>query len=123
VETRQLLMKPSVWPLKNRVMYTKAKASSLLKKAVRSGKRKKKPCIVCGSEKSEGHHLDYSKPLMVMWLCRSHHVKWHYDHGYPKSADVEKPLEEHLKDKREELIVELKRQKFTMAQIKQIFKM
>ena len=31
----------------------------------------------CGSEKSEAHHEDYSKPLEVIWLCRSCHSDEH----------------------------------------------
>lgn len=38
---------------------------------------KQKPCIVCGSLKSEAHHCDYKKPLEVMWMCKLHHKAWH----------------------------------------------
>jgi len=31
------------------------------------------PCEVCGSEDVERHHQDYSKPMLVRWLCRPHH--------------------------------------------------
>lgn len=34
-------------------------------------------CKVCGLEKAEGHHEDYSKPLEVIWLCRKHHTEVH----------------------------------------------
>ena len=28
---------------------------------------------LCHRKKTDGHHPDYSKPLEVVWLCRSHH--------------------------------------------------
>ena len=42
--------------------------------ALQTGKLVKTPCIFCGKVKVEGHHKDYSKPLMVVWLCRTHHA-------------------------------------------------
>lgn len=40
---------------------------------LRDKKIKRKPCVICGSPKSEGHHEDYDKPLKVIWLCNKHH--------------------------------------------------
>ena len=42
-------------------------------RAVKIGKLKKTPCILCGNEKVEAHHTDYRKPYDVQWLCRKHH--------------------------------------------------
>lgn len=36
------------------------------------------PCLQCGSIKSEMHHPDYSNPMLVVWLCRQHHLELHY---------------------------------------------
>lgn len=44
---------------------------------VERGKIPKLPCEVCGSEKSEAHHNDYTKPLEVRWLCLKHHREHH----------------------------------------------
>lgn len=55
----------------------KAKARGLIKYAVRTGKIKRKPCEVCGREKSHAHHTDYSRPLDVRWLCATHHAMAH----------------------------------------------
>ena len=41
--------------------------------AVRDGRLIRQVCEVCGSERSEKHHDDYSKPLEVRWLCKPHH--------------------------------------------------
>jgi hypothetical protein len=47
--------------------------------AIRDGKLiQANECSVCKStEKIEGHHDDYTKPLEVRWLCESCHKEWH----------------------------------------------
>lgn len=55
----------------------KNKVRASTKGAVKRGVIKKEPCRVCGNQKSEIHHIDYSKPLEIMWLCREHHMEWH----------------------------------------------
>ena len=56
-------------------------AHSKVRHALRSGKLKRLPCEVCGDEKSQAHHHDYSKPLDVQWLCDFHHREWHRMNG------------------------------------------
>ena len=41
------------------------------------GLLKDKPCLVCGSEKVEAHHIDYKQPLNVRWLCHKDHLELH----------------------------------------------
>lgn len=55
----------------------KAEAHWKLNEAIRWGRILKQPCIICGSEKSHGHHEDYSLPLDVVWYCHTHHVARH----------------------------------------------
>jgi len=45
--------------------------------AVKRGEIKRQPCSSCGSSKSEQHHPDYSKPLLIEWLCRQCHAALH----------------------------------------------
>jgi len=52
-------------------------ANLLVYLALKKGKLIRQPCEVCGSMKADAHHDDYSKPLEVRWLCRSHHRKLH----------------------------------------------
>jgi len=52
-------------------------ASTQVNNAIRDGKLIRYPCKICGKDKSEAHHEDYSKPLAVTWLCRSHHMERH----------------------------------------------
>ena len=33
-------------------------------------------CRVCG-ERAEMHHPNYYKPLLIVWLCRKHHLTEH----------------------------------------------
>lgn len=61
-----------------------AKPGNILKKrahikvyeAIKIGKLFKKPCEKCG-QKAVAHHDDYSKPLVVRWLCQYHHYEHH----------------------------------------------
>ena len=57
----------------------KVKAHNLLNWAVVSGKViKPKKCDKCKEERRlSGHHLDYRKPLEVLWLCSSCHKEVH----------------------------------------------
>jgi hypothetical protein len=55
--------------------------------AIRTGRLIRQPCERCGRLRNEdgsavdGHHDDYEKPLCVRWLCETHHVEWHRQHG------------------------------------------
>lgn len=60
----------------------KLKTRAQTNKAIRDGQIQKKPCEVCGEEKSQAHHKDYSKPLEIMWLCHTHHRDEHYKIRY-----------------------------------------
>ena len=52
-------------------------ARTMVRNAKRDGWLKRMPCEVCGEEKSQAHHDDYSKPLDVRWLCFKHHRELH----------------------------------------------
>lgn len=57
---------------------TQRKAHSLVWEALRRGDLTKQPCEECGRvDKIHAHHDDYTKPLMVHWLCVSCHRKHH----------------------------------------------
>lgn len=47
------------------------------RKALKEGRVTRKACEVCGNPKTDGHHDDYSRPLDVRWLCRTHHRQHH----------------------------------------------
>ena len=55
----------------------KLKAQQKVHYAVATGKLKRQPCEMCGNPKSEAHHEDYSKPLVVRHLCHLEHMKQH----------------------------------------------
>lgn len=54
-----------------------ARAHNAVSNAIRDGKLKRLPCSVCGDKNSQAHHLDYTRPLYVQWLCFKHHRTRH----------------------------------------------
>jgi len=63
-----------IWRAKNPLAY---KAQMILNYKIKSGEIKRGCCSVCGVEKAQGHHPDYTKPLEVRWLCPIHHAILH----------------------------------------------
>lgn len=60
----------------------KYKSHTLIGNSIRDGLIFAGCCEVCGSsEYIHAHHDDYSKPLIVRWLCASHHKLWHISNG------------------------------------------
>lgn len=49
-------------------------ARSQVSIAVKNNTLKKEACA-CGEKKVEAHHVDYSKPLEVIWCCKKHHIE------------------------------------------------
>lgn len=66
------------------------KAQLQVKYALKMGRLVKGVCVECGSTETVAHHPDYSKPLEVIWLCRSHHRASHYG-DTPRSLAKKKP--------------------------------
>lgn len=66
----------------------KANARAYLKTYIRRGKIKKQPCEICKDPNSEAHHEDYDKPLVVIWLCRKHHLEHHQNISNANNAGV-----------------------------------
>ena len=59
-------------------------ATNMVYKAVRNGRlTKPNRCERCKSNKKRlhGHNDDYSRPLVVRWLCSGCYVKWHKENG------------------------------------------
>lgn len=59
-----------LWPIK-------LKARHAISRAIEAGRLMRQPCGYCGAENSDAHHSDYNRPLDVIWLCRSCHLKEH----------------------------------------------
>jgi hypothetical protein len=55
----------------------KATARLKTKQAIRNGLLIKKECFICGDVNSEAHHVDYDKPMEVVWVCKKHHRSIH----------------------------------------------
>lgn len=55
----------------------KPRTHKMVRAAIKRGDLMRQPCEICGSQPTEAHHDDYSKPLDVRWLCHQHHMEHH----------------------------------------------
>ena len=62
--------------LRRKLFPEQKKAVNAINNMIRAGKIKRKKCIYC-DKIGEGHHPDYTKPLEVIWMCSSHHKRFH----------------------------------------------
>jgi hypothetical protein len=54
------------------------KAHRAVREALTRGALVRQPCEVCETTLNvEAHHDDYNLPLVVRWLCASHHFRFH----------------------------------------------
>ena len=58
-----------------------AEAHRTVRRAIMAGELLRQDCEECGAASTQAHHDDYDKPLVVRWLCRTHHRLWHAQHG------------------------------------------
>lgn len=55
----------------------KVHCRNMTRAAIGLGWIQKEPCEVCQNPESQCHHLDYSQPFLIRWLCRKHHLELH----------------------------------------------
>jgi hypothetical protein len=69
-----------IWRKANKKKYA---AHNAVNNAIRDGRMDRgEKCEVCGCfEKLHAHHDNYNNPLIVRWLCATHHKQWHHAHG------------------------------------------
>jgi hypothetical protein len=60
----------------NKKMPDRRAARIAVGNAVRDGRLQRWPCEICGN-KAHAHHPHYGAPLLVTWLCPSHHKAAH----------------------------------------------
>jgi hypothetical protein len=66
-----------IWREENEIEKKKGWARQQVAVALRKGGISQEKCSICGEEKVQAHHTDYSRPLEVIWLCFIHHKEQH----------------------------------------------
>lgn len=74
----------------NPYLVNKSKTRQLTNKAIYNGEIIKESCKECGSPDVQCHHLDYTDPYKIMWLCAKHHREWHRNNPTLEGFDDKK---------------------------------
>lgn len=67
----------------DRIAYDRARdkkktlARGIIRQLIYFGRLSRGSCSCCGRPDAEAHHEDYSKPRVIVWLCRQHHADVH----------------------------------------------
>lgn len=91
---KQRIKYMSEWKKANWEKYT---AHQIVRRAVKSGKiNKPEECQICKkkSDRIEGHHEDYNKPLEVIWMCSYCHLYHHQSSRFHAERTSEKTSKE-----------------------------
>lgn len=57
--------------------FQKRRAREIAHYRQQTGELVAEPCESCGDLSVEKHHLDYSQPLVIRWLCKTCHLAEH----------------------------------------------
>lgn len=72
-----LLQKEAARRLSRETVGLRLAARARARQSKKRGSILEKPCLVCGAGNAQMHHVDYDRPLDVVWLCDGHHKGWH----------------------------------------------
>lgn len=62
------------------------RARNVISSRINRGSLIKGTCVVCGSTDTVAHHIDYTKPLDIVWLCKKHHREIHNEMRFNEKA-------------------------------------
>lgn len=82
--TTQILPRPSKF---TRMKDDGLNARKMVRASLREFKLQSGKCSECGNGNVVAHHEDYSKPLEIVWLCKSHHSERHHELGWGNPKD------------------------------------
>jgi len=60
-----------------------SRARAYAREYLKRGKLVAEPCVRCGAKKAEKHRPDYTKPLLVIFMCRDCHLAAHQQPNVP----------------------------------------
>jgi len=57
--------------------YAKQRCRAYTNVLIKRGHLVRGECIFCGEGPAEAHHPDYTRPRLVVWMCKQHHREHH----------------------------------------------
>jgi hypothetical protein len=67
----------------------KGRCRAYTRKLIERGVIERQPCLICGAGPAEAHHVTYTNPRCVIFLC----IRHHREHEAAKQAKLGEPAE------------------------------